>query len=231
MDTEFLEGTQKKRLFGVPYANTKNTIDLISIGIVSENADKYYAISKDFNLKEAWYRHDVKTDWVDGVGKQYRDFWIRDNVLLPVYKDLLKKGGISGDERNNWSFTYKNLKRLIKLYGKTNKEIAKEIEWFVAESVDPDVHPQDFSHPDFAHRHIEFVAYYADYDWVVFCWLWGKMLDLPTGFPMYCIDLMQIIDEVGVDKKLLKKQVSQINAHNALDDAQWVRNAYNYITL
>jgi hypothetical protein len=32
----------------------------------------------------------------------------------------------------------------------------------------------------------------------VFCWLFGKMMDLPTssGFPMYCYDLKQKLDDV-----------------------------------
>lgn len=37
LDTEFLEGTQKKSLLGINYGNTKPTIDLVSIGIVSED--------------------------------------------------------------------------------------------------------------------------------------------------------------------------------------------------
>jgi len=40
-----------------------------------------------------------------------------------------------------------------------------------------------------------FYAYYADYDWVVFAQLFGKMKDLPKGFPMYCKDLKQSLDE------------------------------------
>ena len=51
LDTEFLEGTQKKRFLGIPYGDTLNTIDLISIGIVAEDSREYYAISKEFNLK------------------------------------------------------------------------------------------------------------------------------------------------------------------------------------
>ena len=58
LDTEFLEGTQKT-LFG----KSKPTIDLISIGIVAEDGREYYAISKDFNLKEAWNRYDIKKEW------------------------------------------------------------------------------------------------------------------------------------------------------------------------
>jgi hypothetical protein len=55
LDTEFIEG-QSIRLFGIP-TKSLPTIDLISIGIVSQDGREYYAVSKDFNLKEAWNRN------------------------------------------------------------------------------------------------------------------------------------------------------------------------------
>ena len=61
IDTEFLEGTQEKRIFSIKYGQTKTTIDLISIGIVAEDDREYYAISKEFNLKEAWNRWEQRT--------------------------------------------------------------------------------------------------------------------------------------------------------------------------
>ena len=51
IDTEFIEGKQKKQFLGFNLGETKPTIDLISIGVVCENGEEYYAISKDFNLK------------------------------------------------------------------------------------------------------------------------------------------------------------------------------------
>jgi len=54
IDTEFTEGTQKEKFpISLFRKNTLPTIDLISIGIISEDNRKYYSISKDFNLKEA----------------------------------------------------------------------------------------------------------------------------------------------------------------------------------
>ena len=38
---------------------------------------------------------------------------------------------------------------------------------------------------------IEFWGYFADYDWVIFCWIFGKMIDLPKHFPKYCNDIKQ----------------------------------------
>jgi hypothetical protein len=68
----------------------------------------------------------------------------------------------------------------------------------------------------FAGNTPEWWAYYADYDWVALCQLYGRMIDLPKGWPMYCRDLRQHLDENGF------KNVSQPDStHNALDDARW----------
>ena len=47
----------------------------------------------------------------------------------------------------------------------------------------------------------EFYGYYGSYDWVVFCWIFGRMLDLPNGFPMYIKDVKQMLDECIENKK------------------------------
>jgi len=69
---------------------------------------------------------------------------------------------------------------------------------------------------DFAGDRPQFWAWYADYDWVALCQLYGRMIDLPDGWPMYCRDLKQVVDERG----LWLQQKDSI--HNALDDAAWL---------
>lgn len=71
---------------------------------------------------------------------------------------------------------------------------------------------------DFVGTAPEFWAYYADYDWVALCQLYGRMIDLPKGWPKYCRDVKQLCDYLG--KKKSPKQKSQ--EHNALEDAKWV---------
>jgi hypothetical protein len=71
----------------------------------------------------------------------------------------------------------------------------------------------------------EFWGYYADYDWVVFCQLFGKMMDLPKGWPMYCRDIKQLCDERNNPE--LPKQHS--TEHNALNDARWNKKAYEFL--
>jgi hypothetical protein len=75
---------------------------------------------------------------------------------------------------------------------------------------------------DFVGPSPEFWAWYADYDWVALCQLYGTMMDLPDGWPMYCRDYKQVADERGTD-------VSQPDsAHNALGDAQWLAGEMIY---
>ena len=264
IDTEFLEGAQNKTFLGMNVGKTKPTVDLISIGIVAEDGREYYAISKEFNLKEAWNRYDeIKDGFRDcGMTPNYkRVYWIRENVLKPIFIELRAK---EVEEYNiakrinvvldfpTYSFCFREFKRLIKKYGKTNKQIAQEIKEFVGteETIGNWEQVKD-------KMNTQFYGYYADYDWVVFCWLFGKMIDLPKGFPMYCIDLKQVSDETlirlineenkkaplhytGVPKwkkfindydiiKKLPNYPKQSNEHNALADARWNKQLYNFL--
>ena len=257
LDTEFLEGPQNKKTFGINY-KTPPTIDLISIGIVSDDDREYYAISKDFNLSEAWGRFQIEQysgDMRNKFPKGNKVYWIRENVLKKVFNDLLK---IEISEYHSYEdefaeapssdFTYRRLKELISRYGKTNKEIAAEIITFCnPKSLKARlcgievIEPVDFP---------VFYAYYADYDWVVFCWLFGSMMNLPKGFPMYCRDLKQIIDEKAssfTDKWIDENQEfdarliyikrmpgypkqDQSKAHSAIDDARWNKLFHEFLT-
>lgn len=71
----------------------------------------------------------------------------------------------------------------------------------------------------------EFWAYYADYDWVALCQLFGTMMDLPSGWPMYCRDVKQLCDELG-NPKLPEQGKGE---HHALADAKWTREAWQFL--
>lgn len=72
----------------------------------------------------------------------------------------------------------------------------------------------------------EIWAYFADYDWVVFCQLFGRMVDLPKGMPFWCRDLKQLMADRGVSKEELPPQVGE---HEAIFDARWVREAHRHM--
>jgi hypothetical protein len=71
----------------------------------------------------------------------------------------------------------------------------------------------------------EFWGYYADYDWVVFCWLFGSMIDLPKGWPMYCRDIKQLCDDLG-NPQLPEQGKGE---HHALADARWNKRAFEFL--
>lgn len=72
----------------------------------------------------------------------------------------------------------------------------------------------------------EFWGYYADYDWVALCQLFGTMMQLPKGWPMYCRDIKQLCDDLGNPE--LPKQTGE---HNAIEDAKWNFEAWTFLCL
>ena len=241
-DTEFLEGTQDIRLFGIKTGlKTKPTIDLISIGMVKEIGEEYYAISKDFNLKEAWNRYDIKTEVMSGdarnlfpYGKKTKVYWIRENVLKPIWKEMVKQHNekvsrlsLTINHKDERLFTYKNMKSLIKSYGKSNKEIASEVIQFCTDNAVVAGQPP-----------VELYGYYSAYDHCCLCWLFGKMIDLPAGMPMYTKDLKQIFDQeqdrmfFNADEYNLKKHPAypkQSNEHSAIHDARFNKQLHEFL--
>jgi len=243
-DTEFLEGTQSKRFLGFNYGNTKETIDLISIGIVSEDNREYYALSKDFNLKEAWNRYDLKK--VNDGKNEVKVYWIRKNVLKPIFIELWEKSKdakLTDADFHSGIFNYSHFKKLINEYGKSKKQIEFEILQFTLDPADngftewlgsSDEYFEALKHIE--NEKLEFYSYYGAYDWVVFSWIFGKMISLPKSYPMYTKDLKQIIDEKA---GLLRTSLDEIkhradypsheNEHNALDDAKWNLRLFYFI--
>lgn len=71
----------------------------------------------------------------------------------------------------------------------------------------------------------ELWAYYADYDWVALCQLFGTMMDLPKGWPMYCRDVKQLCDALG-NPQLPEQGKGE---HHALADARWTRDAWMFL--
>ena len=239
IDTEFLEGIQDKTIFGIKCGKTKPTIDLISIGIVAEDGREYYAVSKDFNLKEAWNRWQTRISQGDRNNIEPKEYWVRENVLKSIFNEWNKYG--------YHDFTYGDMKYCIKCIGKTNKQIIEEIKEFIYSNGDISMHRKfDAVHIQVNKVKPEFYGYYAGYDWVVFCWLFGKMIDLPKGFPMYCRDLKQMLDEktenkevinignIGVYSYKIKTHPyypEQKNEHNALEDARWNKKLYEFLNM
>lgn len=212
LDTEFIEGPKQRRFLGWPIGRPVPTIDLISIALVRENGDHLYLLNADCELSYAW-----KNDWV------------RNNVLAKIYTEH-----ISGDQRNAYRFSLATMRYIFAHQGDHRAELVQQIMEFLGffqhslAGIGP---VNEYRHNLRAEHLPEFYGYYADYDWVVFCQLFGTMDQLPKGMPMYCLDLMQDLRRIGLNKKLLDKYVPQhpTGEHNALDDARWNRDAHEFM--
>lgn len=145
--------------FDTEFIEDGKTIDLISIGIVSEDGREYYAEVEECDLSRAAP-------------------WVQENVIVHL----------TGER-------------------KPRAQIAAEIVTFVGEKP-------------------EFWAYYADYDWVALCQLYGRMIDLPKGWPMFCRDVKQLAVSVG-DPKLPKQTTIE---HHALADARDTKAKWHFVS-
>lgn len=107
-------------------------------------------------------------------------------------------------------------------------EAKAEAHDFVSENVLPHLAGQErYTRDDVRDRILSFVgdaerpefwAYYASFDWVVFCQTFGTMGDFPSLYPWVCFDLMQHYTLSGRPCPMPPQPKRQ---HHALADAQW----------
>jgi|GEM_PF-190562 len=77
---------------------------------------------------------------------------------------------------------------------------------------------------------IEFWGEWCSYDWVVFCQLFGTMMDLPEGFPMRCRDIIQYAeDHLRIPSIDLPKSLETDGNHNALLGARTVKERFCWL--
>lgn len=74
----------------------------------------------------------------------------------------------------------------------------------------------------------EIWGYFADYDWVAFCWIFGRMIELPPWMPRYCLDLKQWMRYLDVSRDELPEQSS--TEHDALNDARWNKEVFEFLS-
>lgn len=162
-----------------------NTIDLISIGIISEDNKEYYAINYNCDFTKA-------------------SPWVKANVLNTLPKKPIPVFYASSED-------FKNSKE-YKQGWRTKSLIAKEVIEFIGED-----------------SNVEFWGEWPSYDWVVFCQLFGTMMDLPYNFPMRCRDVVQYLeDHLGLSQSAWPESLETLGNHNALLGAKTVKLRYEW---
>ncbi len=139
----------------------------------------------------------------------YRMDWLRTNVLphLPVKVE----GQAAGQSILVWDADHPDYAKV-----KSRDEIRDAVYDFVIGGLATESVPDP-----------QLWAYYGAYDHVVLAQLFGSMAELPLGFPMFTMDLMQAL--FGSTLPGLPEQTG--DEHHALADARWTRDAYNWLTL
>ena len=72
----------------------------------------------------------------------------------------------------------------------------------------------------------QFWAYYGSYDHVAMAQIYGTMMELPAFFPMFTMDIKQLMVMKGVSSV----PWTQEGEHNALDDARQNLAVFRYLT-
>ncbi len=214
ISTQHNEYIKQQKCLGIKIGKQIPTIDMISIGIVSEDykfytyptkilnkslgkvkknikSKEYYAISKDFNIKDAWNNYRI-------TGIAHKEYWIRDNILKPIFEELmeLSLGYKVGSYADNW-FNLKEFTKLIKLYGKSNEQIAEEIKKFVTWT---DVGIDKTLNLD----KIKVYGYKLNHSMVLLKQLFENKISYPVSSPDIIIDIKQQLTSIKLPLKIIK---------------------------
>lgn len=185
-DTEFLEDGK--------------TIELISIGIVSEDGRNYYAVNAEVNADDDEH----------SLGRRIaRHEWLMQNVVpsLPLRTPVSTYS--SGTRRYMPPHLDMRDTRV-----KPKWVIANEVREFLLDTSEP----------------IELWADYGAYDHVLLMQLWGPMIARPKPLPMWTHDIQHEIERLGLTKDdLPKPDPEEYASHHALDDAIWGRVLFDFI--
>lgn len=176
------ETTKTRVFYDTEFHENGRTIDLLSIGIVRETGEEYYAVVSD-------------ADW-EAVKK---DEWLLNNVWTGM--------PVRGLQTEMYS-TSSGIGHRIKYAGVLDTDsVLVKPKWVIANEV------REFllGAPD-----LELWAWYAAYDHVALAQLWGRMIKLPKGIPMWTNDLKQEAERLG--NPPLPEQEEGV--HNALSDAR-----------
>jgi hypothetical protein len=189
-----------KIFYDTEFIEDGKTIDLISIGMVAEDGRELYAVAEEIE-EEPLYGRICKHEWLMGNVVPHLPLKAATDYWQPFEPPSSArgdKGRFDLDPNDNRIMPRRMLRNAVRE--------------FVTESA--------------RFGQVELWADYGAYDHVVLAQLFGRMLNLPAGFPMYTHDLRQEIDRRGAGAADLPAQ-DAATAHDALADARWVRDTYD----
>jgi hypothetical protein len=173
------------------------TIELISIGIVAEDGREYYAVNSEAPMDRI-----------------RADDWLMRNVVssLPVTGKSSMETWLACPVNTypKPSTAFIDLDKTATVV-RPRQVIANEVRDFLLA----------------AGADIELWANYAACDFVALYQLFGRMVDLPDGIPMFTNDLQQALRRAG--NPSMPEQAAGM--HNAIEDARHLKACYEALTV
>lgn len=202
-------------------------LDMISIGVCTDNDQSFYAISNEFD-----------------VSYSMSNSWMRENVMCHIYNmySLLTEH----------VFSELAIREIISNVGKSKKQIACDLYDFFnphfksysSECItdvlkDVDEYPKKhFLHneigvKEYIPNKVNFFGWHCESDWLLICELYNNMGSIPVGFGYDMTNLKQSLIELSKsesDLEYLKSLLPENSKiHNALSDAIWNKKVFNII--
>jgi len=137
----------------------------------------------------------------DTITRAVAHDWLRENVVRHLPVKLLPVGALGPGENWDYDRDHDDWHLVQQRPG-----VREDVEAFIRDTPDP-----------------QLWAWYGAYDHVAYAQLFGRMIDLPAGFPMFTCDVRQVVEQRGGPQ--LPEQAD--GEHNALADARWVKAAYD----
>lgn len=193
---------RRRYWYDLEFHEDGKTIDLISIGIVADDGRTYYAVNASADIDRA---------------KQHP--WLVANVLphLPMNnRGCLDRVAAGGRPPSSIELEAVDLDR-TRDEVKPEHMIADEVRDFLTEGLDDG-------------ERCELWADYGAYDHVGLAQLWGPMIALPAGIPMYTRDIQQYADHLHIPHTELPDTPDE-GEHHALRDAYNVSARWQYLTV
>ena len=188
-----------KYFFDTEFIEDGKTIDLISIGIACEDGRVYYAQNQECKFTKA-------------------NEWVWRNVFPHLDHFNMRGGGVRSCQQHK-GMSHEPLTGKCVIGG--NTYCPWRYHWEIRNEVREFMDVEKYGKP-------EIWGYYADYDWVAFCQLFGAMIELPKGFPMFCMDLKQLCVSVG-DPELPKLESISGVEHHALHDTMEIKFRHHWL--
>lgn len=178
---------------------------LISIGLVAADGREYYAVNSDMDqfavrrhpwlLENVWLHLPTVERDLDIVEKQ---------IVAPAHRTELDMSAACVKPKR---VIANEVRDFILAHTKTMGEV-KDWRGDLIATLQSDVPPRLW-------------AYFGAYDHVALAQLYGAMIHLPDGIPMFTHEIMQLLEDRRREGKEVELPPPFENQHNALADARW----------